>query len=134
MKTTARYLIYFGFCESSLIRNPPLWRHIEDTPVKAKFFYLVYGGREQKKTMDTMKKVYKECEWIQFRSGRNVKVCANFDFNVILLIFFMEEEHVHCHAFRWHQCYTDSSQQALYPSTLDSIDRGGSKNSQNIPT
>lgn len=64
-KIKSRYLIYFGSCESFLLINSPLWRDTEyNTQVKAEFFYLVCGEREQKKTMDTIKKGYKECEWI----------------------------------------------------------------------
>lgn len=75
--------------------------------VKTDFFCLVYGVRKQKKTMETLKNGSKEHVWIQLGSGRIVTLFAKFDLYAILFIFFFNDEHFHCRAFRWHQCYTD---------------------------
>lgn len=57
--------------------------------------------------METLKNGRTGHVWIPLGSGRIVKLFAKFDLNAILFIFFFSGAHFHCHAFRWHQCYTD---------------------------
>lgn len=108
MKTIDRHFIYiyFVFVSISLLKSISLkgyWIYA----VKKDFFCLVYVGRKQKKTTETLNNSNIEHVWIQVGSARIVKLFEKFDLYAILFIFLFSDEHFHCCAFRWHQCSID---------------------------